>query len=252
MRSDTHAPVLDSFKTTASKLSSHIPCRWTGLTNSAFARQRCWTHRQAVIGNFCGSSLICLSFPFSSQKARETKSVEREKRWMHVGWSAVCQSRLLCPAKDLGCRFTGKLEKPGAALNTTHVWNLCWILLQIMDNDSPAMVLKGLRKWGDILFTWPKMVQSQQTQHTPANASWSWYVLPLDYLKKGGQVRGHLHLSPAHAVVFWNISTAVVYITCFVSRYDCGFLQLRWICINTGKASWESTVCERDQTYCRF
>lgn len=70
------------------KLSSHIPFSWTGLTNSAFLRQQCWTHCQAVIGNFWGSSLICFFFfpPPSSQdeeksgKERTGDESSRERR----------------------------------------------------------------------------------------------------------------------------------------------------------------------------
>ena len=55
------------------KLSSHIPFSWTGLTNSAFLRQQCWTHCRAVIGNFWGSSLICLSSSFPTEEEKSGK-----------------------------------------------------------------------------------------------------------------------------------------------------------------------------------
>lgn len=130
------------------------------------------------------------------------------------GWSAVCQSQLLCPAKDLGCKF--KLEKPEAVLNTAHVWNLCQIPFQIMDNDSPDMLLKGLRKWGDIQFHLPKdgpitadkLIRGGLCTVTDKGVPYRHFlkerilvlivqrhVLPFNYLKKGGQVRKSAALS---------------------------------------------------------
>lgn len=108
-----------------------------GLTNSAFARQQCWMRCQAVIGNFCGSSLICLSSLLSSQKSEGENERERgEKVWTGDESSGKKEEEDACGG--IGClpekvdfsvlqRFRLQIQ-PGNAKSYVakkgHVWNI--------------------------------------------------------------------------------------------------------------------------------
>lgn len=88
------------------KLSSHIPFSWTGLTNSAFLRQHWRTHCQAVIGNFWGSSLICLFLPHPQRRGEKWKREDRrwEEAREEVDTCSVIRGSCLPKSAALSCR----------------------------------------------------------------------------------------------------------------------------------------------------